>query len=62
MKDLETYALKQKWHGHTRYQCPKCPFDSIDIPNFKEHIAEHGPTLIPVLDVLPLKINQNEVN
>jgi len=62
MKNIEEYALDKKWNGYTRYQCPKCPYDSIDIPNFKEHLSEHAVKLIPVLEVMPLKINQTEVN
>jgi len=62
MKNIEEYALPQKWKGFVRYQCPKCPFDSIDIPIFKAHLAEHGPKLIPVPEAMSLKINQTEVN
>lgn len=62
MFDPKKYALPRKWNGYTRYQCPKCPFDEIDINNFKEHLAQHGPRLVPVPEVLSLKINQTEVN
>jgi len=62
VKNIEEYAMEQKWHGRTRYKCPKCAFDSISIPNFREHLAGHGARLIPCPEIMALKINQTEVN
>jgi len=62
MKDIETYAMEEKWNGITRYKCPKCHFDSIDVPDFKSHLKQHGPKLIPTSDTMALKINETEPN
>jgi len=61
MSDFDKYILEGKWYGHTRYGCPQCPFDSLNLNNFKEHLEQHGiwPAL-PVEEPLSLTIPESE--
>jgi len=70
---LKQFDSGKRWKGFIVYQCPKCPFDSIDPGLFSKHVWKHVPKVPKVqsnlLDakgapITPLKgdeeVNDNE--
>ena len=42
LTDMSKYKEKKQWHGHDRYQCPRCPWDTIDKPaELQKHMIIH---------------------
>lgn len=37
-EDVDIYATGKTWHEHPMYQCPQCPFDSIERDRVVVHV------------------------
>lgn len=40
-KDIEAYRAGE-WRGYARWQCPRCPWDSLEASEFIKHLKGHG--------------------
>ena len=42
LTDMGKYKAKKKWNGHDRYQCPRCPWDTLNKPAaLRAHMVGH---------------------
>ena len=41
-KKIEKASVAKTWHGKPMYQCPKCPWNTLNSDEMDKHAARHA--------------------